>query len=660
MANLSERANNLKGLLVMMEREPQKFAQEAVCGARILEKLLPKGCEQAIAKEKFPGGRARESLRLKVLEYIVHDILIQNHEAILGSLFLWEMYLNRPGIGQYRRISMKDVADYWNNPDSLIDFMEGPVEEYLQTCGKHKLSRTIQEFNQPEKGIYLLRNLISPNGTQPSTNQVRTLNNYLNTAVDRLALEVERASLERVEVSPAETHQIDRPETAPTTPDILVPVRELMSRECKGLLPSHGIQITDETVILRTILTDSGDTRPNWNETSILFHNASGVLVSPPHTGKTTYVKMLALKNAETETDCVIVYISAVDLKAYALMKRSVCEYLADQLIREGLRGIESYETDVRALQQAVRIGKIIFFVDELEPLNLDEERAIILQFALYKQVFFVVTPWAAERIKRLMAEYNPNRPIKTFFLSKLTFAEREELVSRLEQQFTGFQIAATQFLSHTYSNLFDQPIGLVALAAEYQRSCGYLGELFIAQRIMNTLLMQAGLNSYEINFDGLINKSYRFELLGAVLAYRKPASFKNYIVRIGDDPELFWPVSILDQVFGTDNRARNTFVHTFLEPDPNDPNRVRFFLKDFHYLLLAIHYVLPDIRIGKFSGSLIAESYYCTSPEKRSPDLDPTSIVRLYQLDLLSYLARPEIEAWIEGQHQMGDRDRQ
>jgi len=42
-------------------------------------------------------------------------------------------------------------------------------------------------------------------------------------------------------------------------------------------------------------------------------------------------------------------------------------------------------------------------------------------------------------------------------------------------------------FLSHTYSNLFEHPIGLVTLAAEYLRTGDYLSELFIPSGMGNT-----------------------------------------------------------------------------------------------------------------------------------------------------------------------------
>ncbi len=645
MSSLSERARKLKELLVMMEREPQKFAQEAICGPRILEKLQPNGCQQAIARDLSPRKQAWATLRFKVLEYIANDIFLRDHEAILGSLFLWEMYLNRPEVGQYRNEAMKDVVDYWSNPDSLIDFMDGPVKDYLDVCGKNELSRTVHEFSSSDKGIFLLLNRIKPNDTQSRDNQVRTLNNYLNATVERLALEVERASLETLEKPAAEPSRVDHPETVSAAPDVITLLRELMRRKYKDLPSVWGFKITDKTAIFRTIESDSGAFRLDWSEVLNLFRNASGVLVSPPHTGRTTYVKMVAIKNADVETEGVAVYISALDLKTYALLKRSVYEFLADKLIHDGLADVENYGALVASAQHAERKGKITFFIDDPEDMNPEQESAVILQFSLCRQVFFVTTPWAATAVRVLMAEYNSNREMKTYSLRKLAPVERDELVSSLGQQYSGFQDAANKFLAHTYSNLFEQPIGLVTLAAEYLRTGGFPCELFTAQRIMNTLLVQAGLDSYEINFNTLSRKNYRLAYLSGILANLTTSSYINDIVRIVEEPKLFWPVSILNEVFGLEKSARDSFVRTFLEPDLDNPRLVRFFFRDLHYLLVAIHYVLPDVWEGRFIGSPKDENSSCIPLEQRSPNLDPNSIVRLYQMDLLSYLMRREVE---------------
>ena len=153
---LSERAVRLKELLVMMERGPQKFAQEALCDPRLLNKLLPEGCYEAMATDPSPRKRTRSTLRFKVLEYIANDILTQDQDAILGALFLWEMYLNRLEIGQYRRIGLKSVVNFWCKKDSLIDFMNGSLRQYLESDQKKEFFRSFQEFNTPGNGISAL------------------------------------------------------------------------------------------------------------------------------------------------------------------------------------------------------------------------------------------------------------------------------------------------------------------------------------------------------------------------------------------------------------------------------------------------------------------------------------------------------------------------
>jgi hypothetical protein len=363
MTRLTERPSKLKELLVMMESEPLKFAQEDLCDPRLLTKLLPEGSELAIANDPSPRKRTKTTLRLKVLDYIANDILKWNRDAILGSLFFWEMYLNRPEVGQYRKISLDKVVDYWFDPGSLIDFMDGPVNQYRKGSQKKEFIRSFQEINTPGKGISLLLNCILPNSKQKRTNQVRGLENFLNATADRLELEIERVPLEILGVSALAMPQGDPLKTVLPLLDIFPCLREFMHRNCKNLFPDRGIEITDKTAIYRTIESDTGAICSGRIEVFNLFLNASGVLVSPPHTGKTTYVKMLVSKYTEAETDCIAVYIQALDLKVYALLKRSVYDFLANRLVEEGLADLENFDAVASALQQADRRGKLSFSV---------------------------------------------------------------------------------------------------------------------------------------------------------------------------------------------------------------------------------------------------------------------------------------------------------
>ena len=186
-----------------------------------------------------------------------------------------------------------------------------------------------------------------------------------------------------------------------------------------------------------------------------------------------------------------------------------------------------------------------------------------------------------------------------------------------------------------------------MALAAEYLRTGGFLSELFTAQRVMNTLLVQAGLDSYEINFNNLSRRNYRLGFLSGVLANLNNPKYN--IIRIEEGQKSFWPVSLLVEDFSLQPCARDAFVRTFLELDPNDPRLVCFFIRDLQYLLMAIHYVLPKVWEGRFIGYSKDVVNSCIPLEQHLPDLDPNSIMHLYQMDLLSYLMRSEVTHGLE-----------
>jgi hypothetical protein len=647
---LSERANRLKDLLEMMENEPQKFAHEALCDPRLLNKLLPEACDQAIATDPSPRKRTRMTLRFKVLEYIANAVYTQDHKyqnAILGALFLWEMYLDRLEIGQYRSIELEGVVDFWCKKDSLIDFMNGPLRQYLERDQKKEFFRSFQEFNIPGNGISALFDRLQPNTVQSRASQNRTFTNYLNRTVERLASEIESASLEILGFSALAMAEVDPPEIVLPIPDILPRLREVVRRTCKDPARLYDMSMDYKYAIFRTFNINLDPLSSMRIESAELFRKTSGVIISPRHSGKTTYVKMLALKTAEADTDYVAIYINAVDLKTFAQLKFSVYEFLADQLSKQGLAGEDDFEMDVAALKHADRIGKIIFFIDAPEALAPEQESAVILQFSLCRQVFFVTTPWGESVVRGLMTEYNPGREVRTYSLQKLSPAEKDELVNSLDQQYPGFQEAAKQFLAHTYSNLFEQPIGLVTLAAEYLRTGGYLSELFIAQRIFNILLIEAGLKSYQITFTGLSRRNYRLGWLSGILANQNTAEYKR--VAPGEDSRLFWPLYTLDNFFGLRNPACDPFARSFLEPESNDPRMVRFFFRDLHYLLVAINNVLPYLQEDRFIGSPKDLENSFTPLERRSPNLDPNSIVRLYQMDLLAYLMYRQAEVGLK-----------
>ena len=161
----------------------------------------------------------------------------------------------------------------------------------------------------------------NPIHVQSRPSQNRTFTNYLNRTVERLALEIELASLEILGVSALATPEVDPSEIVLPRQDILPRLRELVRRNGNDPAPLYDIQMDYKNAICRTFNTNLDPSCSKRFESAELFRKTSGVIISPPHTGKTTYVKMLALKTAEADTDYVVVYINAVDLKTFAQLK---------------------------------------------------------------------------------------------------------------------------------------------------------------------------------------------------------------------------------------------------------------------------------------------------------------------------------------------------
>ncbi len=155
----------------------------------------------------------------------------------------------------------------------------------------------------------------------PEITRYRTFTNYLNATVERLALEIESASLEILGVSALATAEVDPSEIVLPRPDILPRLREFVRRNCKDPAPLYDIQMDYKNAIFRTFNTNSDPLCPMRIESAELFRKTSGVIISPRHSGKTIYVKMLALKTAEAGTDYVAIYINAVELKTFAQLK---------------------------------------------------------------------------------------------------------------------------------------------------------------------------------------------------------------------------------------------------------------------------------------------------------------------------------------------------
>ncbi len=143
---------------------------------------------------------------------------------------------------------------------------------------------------------------------------------------------------------------------------------------------------------------------------------------------------------------------------------------------------------------------------------------------------------------------------------------------------------------------------------------------------------------------------------LSGILAYQNTAENKRVVP--GEDSGLFWPIYTLDNFFGLRNPACDPFARSFLEPESNDPRMVRFFFRDLHYLLVAINNALLYMREDRFIGSPRDLENSSTPLERRSPNLDMNSIVRLYQMDLLTYIMRSEAEVGKNGDYKVDDCD--
>jgi len=78
--------------------------------------------------------------------------------------------------------------------------------------------------------------------------------------------------------------------------------------------------------------------------------------------------------------------------------------------------------------------GQLLIFVDDLERVDSENQREIVLQFAFCPHVFFITSPWTSDRILGLMNNLNSSSISEILSLchwlpkSSSTFGKRYEV----------------------------------------------------------------------------------------------------------------------------------------------------------------------------------------------------------------------------------------
>ncbi len=681
--------------LKMMNLKPSEFEREKICDEKLLQKLLPAGC-QILVSNSSVVKKTRETLKYWTLEYIFKTLcgrqsFDEQYRVVLGSLILWNQYLDNPGARKAKKLKLREAISSWKDAKEIKLFFNTQVKDHIVSYHSDKKEAIETIFNEGrfEKMTADILKIISVSNDPLSANQIRGLGEYSYMVINVLALEIDDACREvSAELAKSKAPGSDDFIPGLAVPNVVVLLHMLMQMRCQELPSSCGVTISDATAISRTIESDAGTMRLNYGEALSIFHGSSGVFVGLPHSGRTTFQKLMVFENTKsTVSEIIPIHLSACDLKPYVFGWDAPFEFLADQLIKEELVGVEPHKFLVASLKDLDRAGRILFFIDDLEQLaNTDEEMAILRQFALCKSVFFTTTPWSADRILTLMKGINSNRDLKKYSLCTLSHEEKLELLRNLSSGELGGSEKTSELLTNTFSTLLDFPIGIAALFAEVLAG-NNITEFNISIRVMNDLLERSGLQSYKIDFNHLPPKitldeftsvRYKFEMLGELLAYRKPSDrFNTTLTKIGNGDDLFWASSNLDAIFGSNSVEKSIFERTFLEPKFGDLKTMRFFFPDLHYIILAIHYVIPDINSGTFFGALFVESYYAPTsqldydldeisllypdrstgdfklftkvedrrfarPSQSDSGLDKSSIVRQYQIQLLSMFLKP------------------
>ena len=623
MVEMSER-KQLEGFLAMMRKNPIQFEQTPFC--RNWSQLLPSSLSS--------GAQVEQALREIILNYFLTDIDIvsgdYDHGRLLGSLLVWGMYFNQSKVGGYVLfVKFNHAIDDWGQPEVIRNFFITTIRDYARMRGLIGFDHLIDRFINSGHGINPILERILNNNLSKKIweNKRRNIRNNLYGALDRLVDDIKKIIPNAFTETPP-NEQMD----CRVSINLANSLRELGRRRC---IVNNFLY-----VINRTIEAGSVKLRLAWSDAFDFIRASSGVLVGLPHTGRTTYVSMVMFSSYKSN-DTISIYLSAPALRVFAMQKRRVYDYIGYELIKEDLITVNDYSRTVDLLCEMDMAGQLLIFVDDLERVDSENQREIVLQFAFCPHVFFITSPWTSDRILGLMNNLNSSRSLKLLSLCHLAPEEQLQLLENVmgSEDFYDLRIAYPFFPDQNFCGLVLYPLGIFALADEFSE-WGKIDALEITLRIFNSLLEQIELQDFQIEIGSIWDGHYKFHRLGETLAYRESQNSWALYRRIRHGDKLFWHCNILDSIFGNNETAKKDFADHFLEPQGNS-SRVQFFFPDFHYLILAIYYVHPNKK-DDYLGAFIAICSIGCTIEDQSPFLDADTLVLLYELSIegwLSYL---------------------
>jgi hypothetical protein len=482
-SRVDPRAQALKDLLTTINNFPRR-AKEFLLGNSENQQHLADAFH-------FPPEQlaptSDEQIR-RLVQWLLLSLFVTNYQKatrenhfLLGLLFFWHTYLV-PVAASRSTPPLSRVVAYVALPTNLEEFArEAQRWAKFAYADDPQTLRAILPLLIPE---HFRKTLLVGIPANPTDTERRTFGNYLNLAAREVALRIEAIVLDAF--SPRrQMNQValSQTEPSPSSGKISVEVRppsrlnwiagELV-RICFRLPAIDGDCLRADGYLERSLPFRSLRGQPRLpafiKGSSTKVEAMSGFISGVLGSGRTAWMKWLTYQYSRVFLHYpdapLAVYFSALDFVVHARNRRSVNDFITDELIARAGRA-EDMQFLPEELRRLDRAGKLLLLVDDLDRLSDADQVEVMTQLTFSPAVVFAVLPW---QVDKLLLQCKRTH-IGLLALPPLSEQERGTLVDRLyANPHYGFDLETVDQLFQDLPDLSRSPLGIVVILEEANR----------------------------------------------------------------------------------------------------------------------------------------------------------------------------------------------
>ena len=409
--------NMLKLLILVISGDPAIYSHPAAQPESI-QKIFD---QYLIPKCQVKGDPIADlllGLRTVLANIFIDTFTLQKKSTpafLRGFVVLYWKYFASTNISK-----MPDILRACQEPDALEAFDTFLVE-----------LPWVKEFSHPDLAQWFEEKFDKvPDTPDASDLARRTLSKQEKVALDKWSLALYQI-IPSAFIDPGPENGSSTIETI-AVDQVMKLIGKLMLRGCAIASPALGISVPITGPIDRNVQVGASEILHTAVDNLIpLLCKSSGLISSRPFSGLSTFLRSLAatVDDASAYSVC---YIEAVPFYRYVQARRSVYLYLTDQMQASGL-----IESDMRAtietqIEELDRLGKLIFFLDEMQSLMEEKALELIQHLSFSPHVYYAARTSAIALIEKELKKYN-SAPLSLRLLD-LDFQQQDAILLKILQ----------------------------------------------------------------------------------------------------------------------------------------------------------------------------------------------------------------------------------